>query len=449
MKRTQIKKRPLSDTTLANLEPEEKEYRELDSDGLYFRVKPDGNKSWQLRYKKSNGKYSWLGLGGFKNISGAQARVIAEEWRKRIKSGIDPTEYKLELQQEQTGEFKFQQLAIEYCNSKTWTDDTRSRNEGALRNHVYPVMGKRDYREITKKEWYELIQSIQKKPHPKTGKPIIEMGNRVKQLCQDAYSLAEVTGRIDYNPLIGLEKFLEKHITVNMPHVSIEELPDLIRSIRAFPSRQTSIGLQLSLLLGCRPSEIRKAVWTELNADMTLWTIPSHRMKKRIEHKVPLPKQAIELLHELKTYSGDSPYLFRGRFTPSKPISNNTFGNALKDMGYTGKQTPHGFRHILSTSLREKGFQRDYVESALAHKLGGVEGTYNKAIYLEQRRVMMQSWANHLDALADGQAVVQESDPINELSAKLQLSELQLELLKQHFESTIFDNEIEEVKDVA
>ena len=127
-------------------------------------------------------------------------------------------------------------------------------------------------------------------------------------------------------------------------------------------------------------------------------------MKKRKEHIIPLPLQALSLLNELKIITSDSLFLFPSRSTKKQPISNNTFNKALKSLGYQGRQTPHGFRHILSTTLREKGFRKEYVETALAHTVGGVEGVYNKAQYLKQRAVMMQKWANYLDDLVNNSA---------------------------------------------
>lgn len=401
MKRSEIKRRPLQDATLSGLEPELKEYREIDSNGLYFRVKPDGNKSWQLRYKKPNGVWSWFGIGGYPEISGRLARQKASEARQLIANGIDPKEHRDEQKQAllNSDQFSFKSLAEEYCNSKNWVDGTRTRNIGALVNHVYPAMGNRDYRKITKKEWLSLIQQIQQKLHPKTGKPIVEMGNRVRGLCKEIYDLAEVTERIDHNPLSGIEKFIAKHKKQNMEHVNIDELPKLLVDIRSYPSPTTSIALQLLSLLACRPNELREAVWHEFNFEKSIWVIPSERMKKRIEHTIPLPRQALELLSELKSYCGNSPYLFKSRSNSSKPVSNNTFNKALKSMGYQGRQTSHGFRHIFSTQLRELGFSRDHVEAALAHKVSGVEGIYNKAIYVEPRKEMMQSWADYLDKL--------------------------------------------------
>ncbi|MGC9653005.1 UNVERIFIED_CONTAM: tyrosine-type recombinase/integrase [Acinetobacter pittii] len=406
MKKADIKRFPMQDSTLSSLEPDLKEYRVNDGENLHFVVHPKGNKRWELRYKKpSDLKWTWLGLGAYPEISGKLARQKAAEARQLLANGIDPKEYKEEQKQAllNSDQFSFNNLAEEYCNSKKWTDATRTRNVGALNNHVYPVMGSRDYRKITKREWLDLIQQIQKKPHPTTGKPIVEMGNRVRGLCRDIYDLAEVTGRIDHNPLSGIEKFIEKHEQQNMDSVKIDELPKLLVDIRSYPSRMTSIGLQLLSMLACRPTELREAVWSEFNLEKALWIIPPERMKKRVEHTIPLPTQALALLNELKSYSGNSAYLFKSRIGSGKPVSNNTFNKALKSMGYQGKQTPHGFRHIFSTELREQGCARDHVEAALAHKVGGVEGVYNKALYVEPRKAMIQKWADYLDDLVDSE----------------------------------------------
>lgn len=407
MKRTDPIKKPMKDTVLSSLEPEaDTEYRINDGDNLYFVVSPKGNKRWDFRYKKPlTQKWNWMGLGAYPEVSGKLARQKAAAARELLADGIDPKEHRDQEKQAllNSDQFSFKSLAVEYCKNKKWTDGTRIRNEGALNNHVYPLMGSRDYRRITKKEWLDLIRDIQKKLHPRTGKPIVEMGNRIRGLCRDIYDLAEVTGRIEFNPLSGLEKFIEKHKQQNMDSVKIDELPKLLVDIRAYPSRVTSIGLQLLSMVACRPTELREATWDEFNLEKALWTIPSKRMKKRIEHTIPLPTQALILLNELKSYSGNSAYLFKSRSDSNRPVSNNTFNKALKSMGYQGKQTPHGFRHIFSTELREQGFDRDHVEAALAHKVGGVEGVYNKAIYVEPRKAMLQRWADYLDGLVDAE----------------------------------------------
>lgn len=411
MKRDQIKKRPMSDTTLATLEPEEKEYRVPDGKNVYFRVKPDGSKSWQLRYRKPNGTWSFLGLGTYPEISGQLARRKATELQAESRSGTDLLVTKQQRKQAEldNNNATFERLIYEFLDNKAtkWTDGTMTRNKGALEKHILPIMGKRKYTEIKPIEWMNLFQGIQRE------KGIIEQTNRMRALCQEAYDLAKVTGRIEYNPIEGLHRFLETHQGENMRHVSPAELPALLRAIRNYPTREVAIGLELLSLVFCRPSELREATWGEIDLDAALWTIPVQRMKKRREMVIPLSRQVLELLAELKQLNGDSPYLFPSRSSRNKPKSDAVFIMALRRLGYEGRQSPHGFRHIASTTLREKGFLRDHVEAALAHKVGGVEGVYNKADYLADRIPMMQYWADYLEGLRTDSNVIPFSKAAN------------------------------------
>ncbi|MNF87586.1 Prophage CP4-57 integrase [compost metagenome] len=159
------------------------------------------------------------------------------------------------------------------------------------------------------------------------------------------------------------------------------------------------------MLTGVRPSELREAPWSEFDLAKKLWSIPAERMKKRRDHLVPLSRQALEALKELQTINGRYPLLFPGRNDRKKARSNMAFNMALRRMGYDGRQTGHGFRHIASTTLRENNFPREHVEAQLAHVEGGVSGIYNKAIYLEQRRKMMQWYSDHLDKLERGNVI--------------------------------------------
>ncbi len=404
MKRSEIKRRPLSDTVIANLEAEVKEYRELDGSGLYIRVKPDGNKSWQLRYKKPNGKWSWLGLGGYPEISGQLARKKAKELLDDVSRGENPiiTKQERKLQELEQNNATFEILAREWLDTKvnTWVADTMTRNKGALEKHVFPVFGKRLYTTIKPIEWMNHLKGIQQ------SKGIYEQVNRVRAMCRDIYDFAKVTGRIDYNPLEGIQKYLQQGKKENMAHVSEAELPTLIRAINNYPTMDVRMGLQLLAMLFCRPSELRGAKWDEFDLEQGLWNIPEERMKKRREHVVPLPKQAVVILQELKTYETNSEYLFPSRSDKSKPKSDTVFIMALRRMGFEGRQTPHGFRHIASTLLNNRGFDERHIESALAHVKDGVAGVYNKAQYLQDRANMMQWYANHLEEIAD-QSIIQ------------------------------------------
>lgn len=403
MKRTEIKRRPLSDTVLANLEAEQTEYRELDGNGLYFRVKPDGNKSWQLRYKKPNGKWSWLGIGGYPEIGGQLARKKAQELIADIGKGENPIITKQERKAKELEENNatFEALAREWIDTKqnTWVADTLTRNRGALEKHIYPIFGKRLFASIRPIEWMEHLKGIQQEHK------IYEQVKRIRTMCRDIYDYAKVTGRIDYNPLEGLHKFLESGKKENMAHVDEKDLPALLRAIDNYPTPDIRIGLKLLTMLFCRPSELREAQWYEFDLDEGLWNIPEERMKKRREHIIPLPTQAVHLLNELKSIHGESEYLFPSRSNPNKPKSDTVFIMALRRLGYEGRQTPHGFRHIASTLLNNKGFDERHIEAALAHVKDGVAGVYNKAQYLNDRKHLMQWYANHLEQLADDKVI--------------------------------------------
>lgn len=407
MKRSDIKRRPLADTVLASLEPEAKEYRELDGDGLYFRVKPDGSKSWQLRYKKADGKWSWLGLGGYgtgdHQLTGEQARRKVRELRDgTAKDGsIMATKRAKKAAELEAANNTFEHLAREWyaVKCKTWTEGTAVRTIGALEKHVFPVFGKRTYTSILPMEWMDFLRGMEQ-----TG--IVEQTSRVRGMCREVYDLARVTGRATHNPLEGLHKFLLTKPVENFAHVSLEELPALLRAIQSYPhATDVRIGLQLLTMLACRPSELREACWAEFDLDAGLWLIPAERMKRRREHLVPLPRQAVEVLRDLQHLTGSYPLLFPGRSDTTKPRSNTVFLMALRRLGYEGRQTGHGFRHLASTILNENGFDSQHVEAQLSHVKEGVRGVYDKSTYLEQRKVMMQWYADHLNKLAAGNVV--------------------------------------------
>lgn len=400
MKRAEIKRRPLSDTTLSNVEPEGIEYREHDGGGLYFRVKPSGAKSWTLRYKAPSGKWRWLGLGSYPSVSAAMARKRASELREEAYHGSDISQIARSRQKEfeEAEQLTFEKLAEEWWSTRrvSWTEGTAKRVHSALKRHVYPKFGKRPFASIHPMEWMDLLRSME-------DKKIFEQMRNVRRCCKEIYDLARVTGRTTHNPLDGLNRFLITKPAENYAHVKIHELPSLLRAIDSgSSSKEVQMGLKLLILTATRPSEVREAVWEEFDFKHALWTIPAERMKKRREHVVPLSRQAMEVLDELKRLTGAYRLLLPGRSDRKKPRSNMVFNMALRRLGYGGRQTGHGFRHVASTILREHGFHRDYVEAQLSHVEEGVSGIYNKATYLPQRREMMQWYADHLDHLATG-----------------------------------------------
>jgi len=397
MKRDAIKKRPLSDTTLANLEPEGKDYRERDTGALYFLVQKTGKKSWQLRYKNEKGTWSWKGLGAYPSVSGATARLKANELSVKIANG-EPIETRKEIKnkQQEVIQRKFNIIMNEWLDTKksSWGEKTFDKAKKSIDRHITPKFGERDFSEITPEEWFDFFQSLQRS---------LKIHTQVEKLtsyCRNAYDWAKFKGKINSNPLEGMTKYLDKNKGGNMKFVEIDEFPELIKKIRKHHQRKLAIGLELMVLLFPRPVELRFATWNQFDFDKAIWIKPAEIMKKGITHAVPLPRQAITLLKELEQYRTESDLLFAGRNSLSQPISDNTFNMALNRMGYKGRQNPHGFRHIASTALNNKFSDKEQVvEACLAHMKKGVKGAYDKGTHVGERIGMMQWWADYIDNL--------------------------------------------------
>ena len=397
MKRDAIKKRPLSDTTLANLEPEDKDYRERDTGALYFLVQKTGKKSWQLRYKNEKETWSWKGIGGYPSVSGAVARRKANELSEKLANGeILETRKQTKQKQQAIENQKFGILMDEWLDTKknAWGATTFDKAQKSINRHIIPEFGERDFTEITPKEWFDFFQGLQRELNIHT------QVEKLTSYCRNAYDWAKFQAKINFNPIDGMTKHLDKNDGGSMRFVEIDELPQLIIDIRNHHQRKLAIGLELMILLFPRPVELRFATWGQFNFEKAIWIKPAEIMKKGIIHAVPLPRQAITLLKELEQYRTESDLLFEGRNSLSKPISDNTFNMALNRMGYKDRQNPHGFRHFASTALNNQFSDKEQVvEASLAHLKKGVKGAYDKGSHLEERIGMMQWWADYIDAL--------------------------------------------------
>ena len=397
MKRQNIKKRPLSDTTLANLEPEERDYREKDTMSLYFLVQKTGKKSWQFRYKNEKGVWSWKGLGGYPSVSGALARRKANELLVKIASGeILETRKETKSKKLVVAQRKFNILMNEWLDTKksSWGKETFDKAQKSINRHIIPKFGDRDFAEITPKEWFDFFQGLQRSLNIHT------QVEKLTSYCRNAYDWAKFQAKINFNPIEGMTKHLDKKVGGNMKFVEMSEFPQLIVDIRNHHQRKLAIGLELMVLLFPRPVELRFATWSQFDLEKAIWIKPAEIMKKGVTHCVPLSRQAIELLKELENYHTESDLLFAGRNSLSDPISDNTFNMALNRMGYKGRQNPHGFRHIASTSLNNKFSDKEQVvEACLAHMKKGVKGIYDKGSHFEERVEMMQWWADYIDEL--------------------------------------------------
>lgn len=397
MKRTEIKKRPLSDTTLANLEPENGDYRVKDSGSLYFFVKKDGSKYWQYRCKDELGKDGYKGLGSYRNVSGQYARKKAKELALKEANGevVRFSKYhKKHIDSKKN--LTFEVIIIDWLDTKktTWGEKTFTKARDSIQKHVIKEFGHRGCISIKKKEWFDFFQSL---------RTVNKINNQVDKLisyCTNAYDLAIVKGLIDDNPLVRISKHIAHYTQGNMSHVELHELPELINKVRNYPSRTMIIGIELAILLFPRPSELRCARWEQFDFKKKLWNRPAEVMKGRLAHTIPLSKQAIVLLKELEMYKTESPFLFPSRRTYLEPVSDGTFNAVLNRCGYKGRQTVHGFRHIASTALNNQFSDKEQViEACLAHKKKGVKAVYDKSNHLEERKLIMQWWGNYVESV--------------------------------------------------
>lgn len=403
MKRSQIKKRPLTDTVIASLEPEEKPYSEKDSKGLYLHVKPSGAKSWLMRYKDKSGKWCWHGLGAYPHITGSIARKLLQDKIQELASGADKLSRNIKNNNTLAdvisiwiNEPKFKQLA----------PSSQTRYLSTINVHLLPKMGNKVMADIDRDKWLAFFRKMQTSQHHITKKITKVEAIRAWRLTTRIYTFAmnEGLAGVKSNPIVGLDERLENVESTEMAHVSEEDLPNLLKDILRIKSKETRIGLLLLAHLFLRPSEILDAKWSEIDFKNKLWDIPAERMKKRRPHSVPLSNQVIVLLLDLHEKTGNGAPLFTTAAKTPK-TARMRFYMILRRLGYGGEQTLHGFRHIASTKLNnysdENGnkFDERVIEFALAHKVGGVKGVYNKAQYLQDRQKLNQWYSDWLENL--------------------------------------------------
>lgn len=410
MKRSEIKKRPLADTALASLEAESKEYREHDGGGLYFRVKPNGQKGWLLRHKKPDGRWGWHGLGGYPDVPAKAARKEASKMRSLIADGIDPVQHKAAQRaaREATALNSFSESVAYWYQRKIddgLAESTLRLMRGYLDNDILPALGAKPITEITPKDCAALQEKIEARGATNTR-------DKIRVALRQIFSQAIARGLCEVNPASELVTIATKKPRATAyPHLLEPELPAFLQAMRKSTSRTPArTATWLCLWTASRPGMVRWAEWSEFNLDAALWTVPAAKMKTRRDHAVPLSRQATEALRELHRLTGRGRYLFPG-IGPKQPvISENTINLTLRKIGYRGRLVGHGTRHTASTLLREHGWHKDHVEVQLAHKEEGVSGIYNQAHYLPQRRSMMQWYADYLDRLADGMTPAQHAD---------------------------------------
>lgn len=404
LKRSDIKRRPLADTVLSSLEPESKEYRETYGiDRIYFVVSANGRKRWEFRYKRiADGKWSWLGLGGYPEISAKRAREKAAEAIALIESGVEPANQKQAAKkaQEAAAETLFRSVATAWLEKKEKggrAESTLDKIRTYLEKDIFPALGDMQVYDITRRQCANLLASIE-------ARSAFNVAKKTRGWLKEIFSQAIAKGMMEYNPASELLAIAaEAPKTKQYPHLLEPELPDFLRAMHRTTSRLIArTAAWLTIWTASRPGMVRWAEWPDIDLDGGVWSVSAEKMKMDRDILIPLPAQAVAALRELQELTGRSRYLFPGIGQKTDVISENTINKVFAGIGYKGRLVGHGTRHTASTLLREHEWTKDHIEMQLAHKEGGISGVYNKAKYLPQRRHMMQWYADYLDALRGG-----------------------------------------------
>lgn len=390
-----------SDTHLKTLKAKDKPYRYSIGRGLNLLVKPNGTKYFIYRYRFA-GKENNLSLGRFPETSLMDAENEVVALYQKIKQGVDPSfERKHERQRIRGhGNFRFEVIAKEMVNYhfKNLTDNYRKHSMRRFEKHVFPWFGSKDIRDIKAKDVINRLHSIEEQNLGDTVK-------KVRILINLTFKYAILTDRCEHNPCESLKGFIKPPKAKHMPSFTNEEqVAGLMRSIDCFTgSVIVGAALKLAPLVFVRPGELRTAQWADINFDACEWRFTVS--KTNTEHLVSLSTQAMQILSELKKFTGNLKYVFPNGNDKNKPMSEAAINASLRRLGYDTKTefTGHGFRAMARTLLHEKlDYDPHIIEHQLAHAVPDSLGqAYNRTKFIDKRKVMMQEWSDYLYKLKD------------------------------------------------
>lgn len=411
---------PLTDPALRNAKAKDKPYKLSDGGGLFLLINENGAKYWRMDYR-FNGKRLRLAFGKYPDVSLAVARSKRADANELLASGIDPSETKRTERIEQTQNKEtiqreasglplsgsFEEVALEWFETKIkpLSASHSNRTMAYLKNDLIPYLGKLPMIEIKAPALLECLRRVEARKN-KQGKAVTETANRVREQMGQLWRYAIATGRAERDIAADLRGALEVHVQKNFSHITDPKLlGQLMRDVETYSGAPVTVAaLRILPLVFTRPMELRTARWADINLETKEWRYFS--TKTKIDHIVPLATQVVELLRELQPLTGMGEYVFGVR-SGQRPLSEITINQALKSLGYSGDVIhPHGFRHTAATMLAELGWDENTIDRQLSHLAQGVKGVYQKARYIEDRRKMMQAWADHIDQLKKGAIII-------------------------------------------
>lgn len=403
----------LSDLACRNAAPKAKPYKIRDVRGLFLLVNPTGAKWWRLRYTLA-GKDSLMSLGTYPDVSLAAARKARDDNRALIASGLNPIQARKAANAEKTAG-SFAALLAEWIETRRpdWAPSNLEKIQDLAANNLTPYLQDRPVRDVRPPELLAVLRRIE-------SRGALDLAHRCASILSQVFNLALASGRSETNPALGLGRLLKRPQTRHRAAITApDDVGALMRNIDAYRGGPVvRAALKLSALTFLRPGELRQCRWSDVNLETGEWVIPvSVRKLKLVEkrkastrpHWVPLSRQSVETLKELQLRTGRYPYIFPGERSPgTRCMSDGAVLAAIRNMGYaTDVMSAHGFRATARTLLAELGWSTDAIERQLAHKASGPLGeAYDRAQFRDERRRMMQAWADYLDSLAGGDSKV-------------------------------------------
>lgn len=401
---------PLTDLKVRNAKKQEKPYKLADGGGLYVEVTPGGAKLWRLKYRQANGKENKLHFGAYPDVSLSLARERRDAARTLLGAGIDPglARDADARQAKSVSEHTFEKVARDWHSKmiKSWQPQTAENILHRFEVDLFPVFGTVPIADVKVPEVLKAIRAVE-------GRGALEVAKRLTSDCSRVFKYAIRCELTERNPAALLGEVLEPREKGHFAAIGADELPAFLRALyanEACMGLPTRIAMRLMLLVFVRTSELIETPWSEIDFEKGEWIIPWSRMKRgkrkikpdKTDHQVCPSMQALALLRELHRLTGGGRLLFPNMRDSERPMSNMALLKALERMGYKGDMTGHGFRALAMSTLKERlGIRHEVVDRQLAHSpKDKLEGAYDRARYLAERKTMMQTWADYIDSIA-------------------------------------------------
>ena len=401
---------PLTDIQVRNAKPKDKPYTMADGGGMYLEIAPTGSKIWRMSYRQPSGKNNRLTFGPYPEVSLLDARQKRMDARKQRAAGIDPAQANRinKASNAAANANTFEAVARDWHANKldTWQERTAENILHRLEQDVFPLIGNRPIAGIKAPVILDVLRQIEKRG-------ALEMAKRQGQVCGQIFRYAVATGVAEIDPVPSLRGALKPSMGGHHAAITPDELPTFIKALETNEGRMfipTRIMMRLMMMVFVRTAELIETPWAEIDLANESWVIDWHRMKmgkrkvkpRQVNHHVFLPAQGWALLRELHAITGGNKYLFPNQRDHEKPASNGAILAALKRMGYSGKMTGHGFRSLAMGVIKERiGYRHEVIVRQLSHASGDTYGeAYDRAMFLDERKIMMQRYADYLDTAA-------------------------------------------------